>query len=132
MSTKIHQKCPQEINHKCPRKFTPKEDFSWTKVSKRIHQKCSWNSPFLSPKIRPLCPREVCHPTPSVTLPFELLPGQDLNFVKNKYASSCLKERVATELEPNPNLAPLSASRFETELNPSWSKQCAPRFQISL
>ena len=33
---------PQEFTQKCPRKFTEAEEFSWTKMSTRIGETCSW------------------------------------------------------------------------------------------
>ena len=34
------KKVSRKIHQKCPREFTQKEDFSWTKLSTRCHQKC--------------------------------------------------------------------------------------------
>ena len=52
LSTRIHPK-------KCRRKFTPKEEFSWTfQSTKSVHD----NSPILSTTIHLLCTREFCHP----------------------------------------------------------------------
>ena len=63
MSTRIHPKMSTKIQ---------KEDFSWTKVSMRIHQKCPRKFTLWS-KIRLLCPREVCHPKLCEKVDFETI-----------------------------------------------------------
>ena len=59
--TIIHGKGPKESPKKGPQKFTPKEEFPWTFLSMRIHQKFPQefthfvhkNSPFMSTRILP-------------------------------------------------------------------------------
>jgi hypothetical protein len=52
MSTRIHPKNVHEKSPKtCPRKVTQKEDFSWTLLSTRCHQKCPREvTPFVHKK----------------------------------------------------------------------------------
>jgi hypothetical protein len=53
----VYENSPKQ----CPRKITPKEEFYWTKMSTRIHEKCPRkftyfvheNSPFMSTRILP-------------------------------------------------------------------------------
>ena len=52
MSTRIHPKNVHEKSpKKCPQKVTQKEDFSWTLLSTRCHQKCLHDvTPFVHEK----------------------------------------------------------------------------------
>lgn len=62
VTTKIHQKCPGEFTKIFSWKFIQKKEFSWTKLSTRIHQR--WpreltlfvqeTSPLMSSRILPL------------------------------------------------------------------------------